>query len=323
MRMRAKTAHVAEWKKEEVKRLEELMKKYPVIGVANIQNFPAKQFQEVRKALRDKAVVRVAKLNLFKIALEKVPELKVISDYVNGPTAFIFTDMDPFKLFKVLSENSSKTYAKPGQIAPEDIVVPAGDTGLPPGPALGDLRSAGIEAKIEGPTIKVVKDSVVVRKGEVITPEVANALTKLDIKPFEVKLSLEAVYQNGIVFTADVLGIKTEDTIASMQTAYNNAFNLSFNIGYFTKDNVEIFIVNAFRNAKALGLEAMILDKGVIDDILARASAQAKTLSTYVKEPQPEASGDTDSESKEEQKSETKPDDEKNQEEKDEPEEKK
>ena len=90
--------------------------------------------------------------------------------------------------------------------------------------------------------------------------------------------------QKGFVFTGYVLGIKTEEIVASMQRAYQSAFNLTFNVKYFTKANVELFLSKAFNNAKALGVEAMILDRGIVEDIIARASGQAKVLSSYVKE---------------------------------------
>ena len=278
-------AHVAPWKKTAVTQLEELVKGHPVIAVSNIKGLPAAQFQEVREKLRGKAVIRVAKLNLLKLAFENagVKGLNDLEGYIEGPTAIIFSDIDPFRLFNFLKKNKSKAPARAGQTAPVDIVVPKGDTGLPPGPALGDLKSAGINARIDGGSIKVMKDSVVAKEGDVLTQEQAAALTKLGLKPMEIGMTLEVALENGMIFTSEILDVSEEETIAKMQTAYMNGFNLAFNAGYFMKENIETFLLKAFSNARNLGVEANILDKGIIEQLLAKGQMHAMALSPLVK----------------------------------------
>jgi large subunit ribosomal protein L10 len=304
-------AHVAEWKKKTVKELETLAQKYPVIGISDIEGFPASDFQQLRKTLGDKAVIKVAKSNLFRRLIQDKSELKELEPFLDRPTAFIFTEMNPFQLFKILKQNSSKSFAKPGQIASEDIVIPKGDTGLPPGPALGDLRNAGIEARIAEGSIKVIKESVVARKGEEITPEAALALTKLGVKPIELRLYLEAAIENGQLFTSQVLDIDEEQTLQNLQTGFQNAFNLAFNAGYYTPKNVELFVFTAFNNARNLGINAMILEKGVVEELISKAGAQAKTPSTYVKEQSPEKPEEKGEEKPEGKKAEKKEEDKK------------
>ena len=97
--------HVAEWKKDKVKEFDELLKKYPVIGIARIQGYPAKQFQELRKTLRNDVCIKVTKLNLFKLALKNHPELKELEGHLIQPSAFIFTEMNPFSLFHLVYRN--------------------------------------------------------------------------------------------------------------------------------------------------------------------------------------------------------------------------
>ena len=278
-------AHVAGWKKKAVVRLEELMKAHPVIAVSNIESLPASQFQEIREKLRGKATIKVAKISLLRLAFENagISGAEKLESHMNGPTAIIFSDMNPFKLFAFLKKNKSKAPAKAGQVAPEDIVVPKGDTGLPPGPALGDLKSAGINARIDGGSIKVMKDSVVSKEGEIITSEKAAALAKLGLKPMEIGMTLEAAFENGMIFTSDILDFSEEETLAKIQSAYMNGFNLAFNAGYYMADNIEAFIQKAFSNARNLGVEANVLDKGVIGDLLAKAQSHAMALSPKVK----------------------------------------
>lgn len=278
-------AHVAPWKKTAVVKLEELMKAHPVIAVSNITSLPASQFQEIREKLRGKAVIKVAKISLLRLAFENVgiKGAEKLEDHMTGPTAVIFSDMNPFKLFAFLKKNKSKAPVKAGQTAPSDIIVPKGDTGLPPGPALGDLKSAGINARIDGGSIKVMKDSVVAKTGDVLTAEKAAALMKLGLKPMEIGMVLEAAFENGMIFTSDILDFSEEETLTKIQSAYMNGFNLAFNAGYYMKENIETFIQKASSNARNLGVEANILDSGVIGDLLAKAQSHALAIAPAVK----------------------------------------
>ena len=281
-------AHVAPWKEKVVADLEVLVKKHPVIAVSNIKGLPAAQFQEIRAKLRGKAVIKVAKLNLLKLAFENagVKGIEQLEGHIDGPTAIIFSDIDPFRLFNFLKKNKSKAPARAGQTAPIDLVVPKGDTGLPPGPALGELKAAGINARIDGGSIKVMKDSVVAKEGEIISMDGAAALTKLGLKPMEIGMSLEVALENGMIFTSEIMDVSEEETIANIQTAYLNGFNLAFNAGYFMKENIEIFLQKAFSEARNLGVEANILDKGIIEHLLAKGQLHAMALSPLVKNPE-------------------------------------
>jgi len=96
-----------------------------------------------------------------------------------------------------IKKNKGSSSAKAGMLAQDDIVIPAGDTGLPPGPALSDLKQAGLKTKIQGPTISIAEDKLVAKKGEAISAGVANALGKLNIKPIKIGLNLVACYEHG------------------------------------------------------------------------------------------------------------------------------
>lgn len=275
---------VAEVKKVEVQKLTDLFNQYPIVAVGSIEGFPAEAFQEIRAKLQGKAVMRVSKINLVKIAMKnaKNKQLVELAGDLKGPVALIFTDMDSFKLFNTFKKNRSAAPARGGQKAPEDIIVPAGDTGLPPGPVLSDLKAAGINARIDGGSIKVMKDSVVAREGEIISTEAALAMGKLGLKPMKIGMNILSSFQDGTIYPASVLNIDEEETIANFQLAYTQAFNLSVNSVYPTKTTVETLLQIAFRNATNLGVNAVILDKSVIDKLLGKAQGQAMALKAQV-----------------------------------------
>lgn len=272
-------AHVAEWKKQEVEDLKKLIVSHPVVGVVDMENIPAKQLQKMRELLRSQVLIKMSKKSLMKLGLEKASKEKnkvdALEEHLGGQPAFIFSDINPFKIYKTLEKNKTSAPAKPDSIAPVDILVPKGDTPFPPGPMLGELQQAGIPATIQGGKITIKDDKVVVKKGERINDKLAMALAKLEIEPMEVGLDMLAVYEDGNIYTPDVLAIDEDETRSNIQTAYQQAFNLSLNSGYITKATAPAAIAKAAGEARNLAINATIFEAEVIDIILAKAQSQA------------------------------------------------
>ena len=279
-------AHVAEWKKEEVKELKELIDQYDVIGLVDLENIPAKQLQEMRKSLLGKAVIRMSKINLINLALEDCNAEKTnivdLSNHMEGQIAIVATEMNPFKLYKILEDSKTQAPAKPGTIAPEDIVVPAGDTGFEPGPFLGELQQAGIPAKVDKGKIAVQKETVVVKAGEEVSKLVAATLSRLDINPMEVGIDLKAVYEEGSIYTSDVLAIDEEQTLADVQNAFKNAFNLSVNAAIPTKETTSTIITLAYTRAINVGVAGAIMTSETSEPIIGLAQAKMLALASEV-----------------------------------------
>jgi len=281
---------VAPWKPKEVNELAEKMSKSKVIGLVNIENIPARQFQRMRKSLKGKAEIRISKKNLIKRAFEKA-KLKGMTEHLTGSLGVIFSDSSPFKLNKILESSKISAPPKAGSMSPKDILVPAGDTSLAPGPIIGELQNARVKAKIQGGKIVVTEDSLVAKEGDVISPEVATVLTRLGIEPIEIGLELKAAYENGIIYPADILHIDEVETLARIQTAYMNSLNLAINAGIYNQVTIPLLLSDAHQKALNLAITAEILNKETIKTILAKASAQAAALSSAVSgepAPQPE-----------------------------------
>ncbi|OED30669.1 50S ribosomal protein L10 [Methanosphaera sp. WGK6] len=268
--------HVADWKKEKVAELEDLTNAHEIVGIVNLADIPAKQLQTMRKSLGDKAILKMSRKNFIKIALENAEKEVVedLSNYLEGQPAMVFTETNPFKLFKILEDSKTEAPAKAGSIAPADIVVPAGDTSFPPGPILGELQQAGIPAKIDKGKIVVTDDATVVEEGNEIPKNVADILTKLEIHPMEVGIDLLAVCEGDTIYTADVLAIDEEETIQIIATAYQSALNLSVYAGIYNSESTPVIIQNAARDALNLAINANILTSETTDKILSKAYLQ-------------------------------------------------
>ncbi|HHF56368.1 MAG TPA: 50S ribosomal protein L10 [Thermoplasmatales archaeon] len=266
----------AQWKIKEVEELKKLIQSYPVVGIVGIRGIPAPQMQEMRARLRGKVMLRVSKNSLIERALED--GTKELKNYIEGEVGIIAANMNPFKLYKELEKMRMKAPAKGGEIAPEDIIIKKGDTPFKPGPIVGELQKVGIPAAIREGKVVIEKDVTLVKKGEKITPELAKVLNRLDIKPIEIGLKVHALFENGIIFTPDVLAVDEEKLMADLQEAARRAFTLAVETGYPTKETIEFILQKAYRNAYILATECNIYTKETIEEFIRKAYLHAKAL---------------------------------------------
>jgi len=276
----------SEKKLKQVEEIKQLAEKYPVIGIIDLFKMPSKQLQSIKKELRGKAIVNMYKKRLIQRAFENVKkkDLEKLLELDPKEPCLIFSKENPFKLYSFLKKNKSPTYAKKGDIAEHDIVISEGPTPLMAGPAIGELQRLKIPAMVQDGKIHVRKDTVAVKKDETINDQIAGLLKKLDIQPVEVGINLLGVWEKETIFKKDVLDVDEQEFMDKLMTASSSALNLAVSISYTTKDSIIILLQKAFKNAKSLGLEAGILDKGIVEDLISKANVQAKALKSKVKE---------------------------------------
>ncbi|HJJ89430.1 MAG TPA: 50S ribosomal protein L10 [Methanocorpusculum sp.] len=275
------THHLPAWKRNEVESIVENAGKHELIGLVDIYGIPAKQFQQIRRNLHDNAIVKVSRNTLVEHAFNELGGHFIdLIAHVNEQSALIFSDGNPFKLFKSLEQTKTKRSAKAGEIAPEDIIVSAGPTSFKPGPIVGELQQAGIPAAIDGGKVKIKETKTVVKSGQVISKKQADVLAKLDIKPMPVGLSLLAVIYDGEIYLPDVLCIDEEAYKEKIALAAQQVFNLTVNAAVLTTSPfiTEAQIAKAVRAACDLGVEAPIYEKSVIEMIIHKAYNQANAL---------------------------------------------
>jgi large subunit ribosomal protein L10 len=278
------TNHTKKWKHAEVSRLEQLAKKYPVVAVADLSGFPANLHGSLKVKLAGKAVLTVSKRKIIQRALKNAGVDASITDGLKGSTAVLFSQINPFELYALVKQSSGRVSAKEGQLAPEDLIIPAGDTGLPPGPALSDLKGAGLNVRVQGATIAVMEDKVVTKKGEVITAPVVNVLGKFGIKPIKLRLNVTQVLEGKELFAASTLDIDEEAIFEQFMKAEQQAFNLAVNAVIFTEKSTPVIVTKAFREAKQVALDSNFLTDATVGEILAKAQRVADELKSHVKE---------------------------------------
>lgn len=269
-----------------MKIVEELIKfleKYPCIIIASITGVEARVLQEIRFRLRDRsAVLKVVKNTLVKKAIEKISDKRKniiqLSKYLTGQNALIFTSENPFSIKIFLDKNKIPREARPGDIAPNDIIIPAGNTNFAPGPILSLFSKLKIPTSIKEGSIWVTKDTMILRKGETITPEVAELLKRLDIKPILVGVNIKAAYIDNIILTAEDLLIDLDKERDKIVDAFSQALSLSINIGYPLKENIEMLISKAYNEGYGLSVEVNYPIKENIVHIIGKALSLSNTL---------------------------------------------
>jgi large subunit ribosomal protein L10 len=192
------------------------------------------------------------------------------------------TNDNPFGLFKQLEASKTPAPINAGEVAPNDIVIPEGDTGIDPGPFVGELQQVGASARIMDGSIKVTEDSTVLEAGEEVSSDLANVLSELGIEPKEVGLDLRAVFSEGVLFEPDELAIDVDEYRDDIEAAAAAARNLSVNAAYPTAQTAPTLLAKASGEAKSVGLFAAIESPDLVDDLVARADAQVRSLAAVI-----------------------------------------
>ena len=269
-----------------IERITKLTKDYPVIVVTQLSKVRSAQLMAVRKVLRGDAEIVVVKNKLAKLALKRagIKNVDELIGHLTGQNALLFSTIDPFKLFLLLEKNRVSLAARAGDVAPNDIVVPAGNTGQPAGPVLSEFREAGIQTKIEAGSIWVVKDSVAAKTGAEISPKLASLLSKLGIKPIRAGLSIALAYENGLIYGAEAVAIDLEKYRQDLLSGFSSSRALAVYIGYLTKETAPDIIAKAYREALAVAVEVGELTKESAPVILGKAEAEANAVLAKAKE---------------------------------------
>lgn len=282
-----KTEHIPEWKREEIDDLVETLESFDSVGIVDLTGIPSQQLQDMRRNLYGTAELRVSRNTLLERALEEFDEgFEELVEYISGHVGVIGTNDNPFGLYQQLEASKTSAPINPGEVTPNDIVIEEGDTGIDPGPFVGDLQSVGAEARIQDGSIQVLEDSTVLEAGGEVSADLANVLSELDIEPKEVGLDLRAVHADGVLFEADDLEIDVDQYRSDVQAAASRARNLSTNAVFPTAETGPALIQMARGEAKSLGLQASIESPDLADDLVSKADGQVRAIAARIDDEQ-------------------------------------
>ena len=226
--------------------------------------------------------IKGGKKTVFLKALENLypKAAESLSNEMFGQILYIFTNKDPIKIAMELDKFEVDIAASPGDITPIDIVISEGNTGIPPGPVISLFSNLSIPTKIIGGAINVIKDTLVARAGDKISPNLANLLNKLGIKPIKSKVNLRVAYdlKDNVLIKRDYLLPDMNKIRSMLSNAYSSAVKLSLETGYPTKYTINMLLIKAYNNAKKIAIETGYVTPETVKDILVVAYHRALSL---------------------------------------------
>ncbi|MGC2667647.1 MAG: 50S ribosomal protein L10 [Candidatus Nitrosopolaris sp.] len=266
--------------------LQELPGTYDVIALSKMSKVRATQLMTIRKKFRNEIKIRVIKNRVAQRAFEKLnnrPGLDYLSKELEGQCALLFTNISPFKLNLIFDKNKVFLPAKGGDIATKDIIIPAGNTGISPGPVLSEFKEANVSTKIDQGTIWVGKDTVVVRSGSIISQKLASLMSKLNIKPIEAGISISLAIAEGLVMKENDLKINLAEYREELARSFHEAVSLAIETSYSTVETITHLLVRAYQNATALATDSGYLSPDSVQFVLVRANANGQIIANQVK----------------------------------------
>jgi large subunit ribosomal protein L10 len=274
-------------KADKVKEIKGLLSQYNSVGIASLEKVRSAQLQKLRQKLEENACLLVVKNSLITRAVSETEDkagIEKLEEYLTGPNLYLFTNLNPFKLVLLLEKSRVKATARAGDVAAFDVTVPAGNTGLPPGPIISQFTAVGLRTRIESGSVYVSKDTLVVKKGEPISAPLGSLLAKLGIKPVEVGLSLKVVYDDGVIITSENLTLDIDAFRRSVEEAHQFAFNLSLEAEIILPENISYLLRLARQKAYSLALNAGIINEDTVADLIRKANMEMQSLSEKLDE---------------------------------------
>lgn len=261
--------------------LQELPTKYSVIALSKMTKVRATQLMAIRKKFRNDIKIRIIKNKIAIRAFEKVKGiagLENLSKQLEGQCALMFTNISPFRLNLIFAQNKVFLPAKGGDVATKDIVVPAGNTRIAPGPVLSEFKLASVATRIDQGTIWVSKDTTVAKPGDVISMQLASLLSKLNVKPIEAGIAVNFAIAEGLMFKEQDLRINLDEYRDVLVRSFQQALALATEVGYMTPETVRPLLVKAEQQARSLAAEAGYVAPDTAEFVLPRAQSRAQAL---------------------------------------------
>ncbi|CAM6128276.1 unnamed protein product [Calypogeia fissa] len=249
----------AEKKQHYDAKLCELLDQFSQVLVCAADNVGSTQLQGIRKGLRPDSVVLMGKNTMMKRSIRIHAEKTGNSSYLSllpllvGNVGLIFTKGDLKEVSEEVEKYKVGAPARVGLVAPIDVVVPPGNTGLDPSQT-SFFQVLNIPTKINKGTVEIVAPVELIHKGDKVGSSEAALLAKLGIRPFSYGLVVVSVYDNGSVFSPEVLDLTEEDLISKFAAGVSNVAALSLGLGYPTLAAAPHMFVNAFKNVVSVAL---------------------------------------------------------------------
>jgi len=239
-------------------KLESLLKEYKSIFIVTVDNVSSQQMHEIRHSLRGEGVVLMGKNTMVRRALKGLitesPEYERLLPHVKGNVGFVFTNGDLKDIRDKILSNRVAAPARAGALAPLDVYVPAGNTGMEPGKT-SFFQALGVPTKIARGTIEITADLKLIEAGNKVGASEATLLNLLNISPFTYGMGIHQIYDNGQTFEASVLDIEESQLLKAFSSAISTIASISLATGFPTLPSVMHSVVNSYKKVLSVAIE--------------------------------------------------------------------
>jgi large subunit ribosomal protein LP0 len=241
-----------------IAKLEQCLADYKSMLVINIDFVGSSQMQSIRIALRGRATILMGKNTIMrKIFREKAatnPNLEQLLPLIKGNIGFVFCNEGLATIRKEVIQERIPASAKTGVLAPVDVIIPAGPTGLDPGQT-SFFQALNIGTKITKGSIEILTNVTLCQKGMKVSSSAVALLNKLNIKPFEYGIEVTWVYDDGSLYEAQILDMTKDMLMGKFFNGVNKIAAIGLEVGYPTIASIPHSFINAFRKCVAIALE--------------------------------------------------------------------
>lgn len=259
-----------------------LIESSKTVMLVNVYRVKGLTVNEARRRLRGRAFLKHVKTTLLQKAAEKTG-IQALKNFLKkhaskGSVMLILSNDEPYELQQELRKYSIRLPLSAGDTVDREIVVPAGNTGLPAGPVISSLNEVGLPTRIETGSIWITRDTVVAKPGDTVTPQLASVLSKLNMRPVEAFVKSYAAIYNDIIFTEELLSKTPEDTLREVYEGFGNALKASLATFFPTPGSLSIMLREAFSKAVTLGFKTQYYDEKTVKLVLQTAKASVSWL---------------------------------------------
>ncbi|RMZ74783.1 hypothetical protein DV737_g5748, partial [Chaetothyriales sp. CBS 132003] len=230
-------------------KLKGLLDEYKSIFLVGVDNVSSQQMHEIRQSLRGHAVVLMGKNTMVRRAIKGFitdsPEYERLLPHVKGNVGFIFTNGDLKTIRDKILDNKVAAPARAGALAPLDVYVPAGNTGMEPGKT-SFFQALGVPTKIARGTIEITSELKLVEKGARVGASEATLLNMLNISPFTYGMKVQQVYEDGQTFSPEILDIEESQLLKAFSSAVAAITAISLAANYPTLPSIIHSLIGGF-----------------------------------------------------------------------------
>jgi len=239
-------------------KLKGLLEEYKSIFIVTVDNVSSQQMHEIRVALRGEGVVLMGKNTMVRRAVKgfiaDTPEYERLLPFVKGNVGFVFTNSDLKTIRDKILANKVAAPARAGAVAPADVFIPAGNTGMEPGKT-SFFQALGVPTKIARGTIEITTELKLVEAGSKVGASEATLLNMLNISPFTYGMGISQVYDQGNTFPPSVLDIEEAQLLKSFSSAITTIAAISLATNFPTLPSVMHSVVNSYKKVLAVAVE--------------------------------------------------------------------